>query len=192
MMKVLQACAVASLTSALVACGGGGGDDSPVPVGPLSAFAGTWVGECKEGVRERLITTVPNEEGTSIKIENFIDYFAAANCSGDSVAYLYYSGASATGLSKGQTNVSMPGSPSQSVQAETVEVTVNPGQVRVWGSNVSGTSFTKNGVKTTRWCVGGVAGKELCFDESDVVLYRRFHNVSFVRERRYALHVPGR
>jgi len=170
MIKVLQSCAAASLTSVLVACGGGGGDGPPAPAGPLSAFAGTWVGECKEGVRDRVTATVLNPEATQVKIENFIDYFAAANCSGDSVAYLYYSGASATGLSKGQTNVNMPGSPSQSVKAETVEITVTPGRVRIWGSNVNMTSLTQNGVTTTQWCVGGVAGKELCFDEADVVL----------------------
>lgn len=176
MIKLFQLCAAASLTSALVACGGGG--DGPVPAGPLTALAGTWVSNCKsgqdEGVRDKVIITV-NPEGTAMEIQNEVDYFAAADCSGTPGATLYHRNASVKGTSKGQADVNTPAPNNQAVKAETTEVIVTSGSPNILskGLNVTWTMQSRDGfVWQKEWCVYGVAGKQdpYCFNDSEETL----------------------
>jgi len=174
--KFFQVCAAASLTSMLVACGGGGGD-GPAPAGPLTALAGTWVGDCgtgaNAGVRDKFIITV-NSEGTAMEIQNEIDYFAAADCSGTPGATLYHRSASVKATSKGQADVNTPGLNSQVVKAETAEVVVASGSPNILskGLYVSYTMQSRDFVWKKEWCVSGVAGNPnpYCFFDNDVTL----------------------
>lgn len=172
MIKFFQVCAAASLTSMLVACGGGG--DGPAPAGPLNALAGTWVGDCgPAGVRDKVIIKV-NPEGTAMEIQNEIDYFSAADCSGTAGATLYHRNASVKATSKGQIDVNPPGDNSLVVKAETAEVVIASGSPNILskGLDVSYTMQFLNFVWTKEWCVSGVAGNQssYCFDDNAVTL----------------------
>lgn len=170
--KLFQVCAIASLTSVLAACGGGG--DGPSPAGPLTALAGTWVGDCgPAGVRDKVIITV-NSGGTAMEIKNEIDYFAAADCSGSPGATLYHRNATVNATTKGQADVNTPAPNSQIVKAESAEVVVTSGSPNILskGLNVSWTMQSRDLVWQKEWCVYGVAGNQnpYCFDDKEVTL----------------------
>jgi hypothetical protein len=93
MKKIFMLCAVSSV---IAGCGGGGSAGSastpaltspsvqvpPTPV--LTAYVGTWVGDCSEHQQETIVVSMLPDGGLTASSE--LTWFAAAGCSGQPVA----------------------------------------------------------------------------------------------------------
>ena len=159
------------LTGALLGCGGSSDDASPAK--GLEAYAGTWTQCDGQGQLDKY--TLRLEADQSLKGTLETDYFAAADCSGSPGATLFYE-ASATSVLRrvGEAGVPVlfPDGQKKQVETELFELTQGAGVPKVVsrGMNVSRT-IVNFGVPEI--CIEGVAGKNLCFKESEETLSAR-------------------
>jgi hypothetical protein len=104
MKKSMLAVVVLAGLSACGGGGGGGGDSGngappvqPAPVFPLSAYIGTWAGDCADHEIDTVTVTRPAGSSDTISLDIKTEYFSAANCTGTILATETQSaGASAT------------------------------------------------------------------------------------------------
>ncbi len=155
------------LAAALSACGGG---SDASPASGLTPYVGAWTQCDGQGQRDKITLSLQDDNALKGRLET--DYFAAADCSGSPGATLFYDDSVMSVLKPaGEAGVAalFPDGLKRRVEAALFEITQTAGVPKIISRGMSISRTTLNfGVPEI--CIEGVAGKNLCFKETEETL----------------------